>query len=87
MKKHLKVTDAIIAKQQNSLTSHTLSCDCTQLKMSPHQRWQQLCGKLFLSLWDDVHYKQIWTRLPAASRGTGRGTMLLGWEAGVSWTH
>lgn len=57
MKKYLKVTGAIIAKQQNSLTSHTLSCDCTQLKMSLHQWWQQLCGELFLLLWDDVRYK------------------------------
>lgn len=80
-KQHLKVTDAITAKQQNSLNTHTPSWDCTQLTISLHQWWQQL------SLWDDVHYKQIWTCLPAASRGTSRGTVLLGWEAAVSWTH
>ena len=41
----------------------------------------------FLSLWDGEHGKQVWTRLPAASRVTSRGTVLLGCEAAVSWTH
>lgn len=85
-KPHLKVTDAITAKEQNSLDTYTPSCDCTQLTMSVHQWRQQLGGKPFLSLWDHMQYKQIWTHLPAASQGTNRGTVFLIWEAAVSWT-
>lgn len=44
------------------------------------------CKELFLSLWDDVQYKQIWTCWMAAGRGTSRRTVPRGWAAAARWT-